>query len=205
MAAGCPERTVPLRPKSSVPARAIPDTPYDRIQFTQDTVDAEHLNRMQTAIQRALQRTSTNADTSVRSVQSQVDAIVEHGGGAGGGGAVSVKDGQEYASSLGSEEIAFQEPVNLGGIGAAALFLRAAVFVSSDSGTATFKAYLGGTLGSINGTLIGSTTASSATLTAKEITGAVPNPGGVSIFTLTIRSSAVNVAGVARRFNGTLS
>lgn len=205
MAAGCPESDAPLRPRSVVPPRQVPQSTYDRIQFTDEIVDAEHLNRMQNAIERALRRAASATDSAIREVTGDIETIIDHGGGVVGGGPVPVTDwGEEWISALGTEEIAIQVPVNLGGLTATIIALRAALFVRSDAGTATFRVYLGGTYGNIDGDLVATTTATSSTLTPKPLTGNIINPGGVSIVTVTIRSSGVGVVSAFNHFNGTL-
>jgi len=126
-------------------------------------------------------------------------------GGSGGGVLASFASSALVSTTSGSEfaapDLCF--PFLCAGITKPTLDIAAALYTASAGGTAQFHLRVGGVLGATGlpdaaGTLVGSTAQASSTFGKQEISGTIPNPGGIVLlkFTLQAGSAAAKVRGV---------
>jgi len=141
------------------------------------------------------------------------------GGGTGGGGSgggtvinnftinnllVPLVDTVEHADSSGAEVLIIQMPVDLTANPAATVTLDLSFMAGSAAGTATYRAYIGGTAGAIDGTLVGMNTRAAAPLAPIRINGSITNPGGVQFVKITIQSSGAAVDAFISNLTGVI-
>jgi hypothetical protein len=135
------------------------------------------------------------------------------GGGGGGGGTTIINntiinllqpivDTVEHADSSGAEVLVTQMPVDLTSNPATSVTLDIVFMAASASGTAIYRAYLGGTAGAIDGTLVGMNTRAGSSLAPIRISGPVANPGGVQFVKLTIQSSGSSIDAFSSELTG---
>ena len=113
--------------------------------------------------------------------------------GPAGAGGVSLPFGEFMGSSLGTEEFLDQVVVDFSLFVASTLAFELLARGASVSGTATLRMYVGGNYGVADGTLVGSTPITSASLASISISNSITNPTGVKPVKLTLQSSAGGV------------
>lgn len=125
-------------------------------------------------------------------------------GPAGGSARIPLVDWRPQADSSGGEVVAYQFTAALSGIAAGTLTLDVGFRAASAAGTATFRAYVGGTFGAVDGTLVGQVTRNGPSLIGVQIAGPVTNPTGIVPVKITIQSSGLGVEASADLLDGTL-
>lgn len=127
------------------------------------------------------------------------------GGGSGGGGGTTIinntiinvlvplVDTTEHADSSGAEVIVSRFMVDLASNPAATVTLNVSFLASSAAGTATFRAYVGGTAATIDGSLVGTATRAGVGMAIVGLTGAVANPATRVPVKITMQSSGAAV------------
>lgn len=126
-------------------------------------------------------------------------------GGTVGGTGIPIVDLQQHSDDSGAEVVTCQVPADLSMNVASTVTFAVAFLASSAGGTATYRAYLGGTPGLADGTFIAQATATGATLTPKTIVGTITNPDGVPMLKITMQSSALGVDATIDDLSGTLA
>ena len=111
------------------------------------------------------------------------------GGGTLGGMYVPLVDLQQHADDSGDEVIACQFTVDLTPNASPTIVVSASFLGSSESGTAVYRAYIGGSFGAVDGAYAGSAVRTAPGLVALSIAGAVTNPGGLVPVKITMQSS----------------
>lgn len=126
-------------------------------------------------------------------------------GGAGGGTIADFASSELVSTTLTSEwaspTLCF--PFLAIGIAKPTLNISAALYTASAGGTAQFRLRVGGVLGATGlpdaaGTLVGASAQASATFGQQQITGTIPNPGGIVLLKLTLQAgtAAAKVRGL---------
>lgn len=103
---------------------------------------------------------------------------------------VPFSDNNEHADDSGTEVVIAQFAVDLTPNPAGSVTFDVSFYASSAAGTATYRAYLGGTRDTVDGTLIGSVTQNVSPFGVKRIRAAVTNPAAAVPLKITIQSSA---------------
>lgn len=117
---------------------------------------------------------------------------------------VPLVDNREHADSTGDEVLVSQFSADLTPNPSASVTLDVSFLAASAAGTATYRIYVGGTIGAVDGTLIGSATRSVVTLAALRITGSLTNPHGMVPVKITMQSSGAGVDAVIDDLTGTI-
>lgn len=117
---------------------------------------------------------------------------------------VPLVDNQQHADSTGTEVLVSQFAVDLTPNPAGSVTLDVSFFASAATGTATFRAYVGGTVGAIDGTLVGAVTRNAAPFAALRIAGAVANTHTVVPVKITIQSNSVGISAAIDDLTGTI-
>jgi hypothetical protein len=131
------------------------------------------------------------------------------GGTGGGTSLVAVPSvplvlNEQHADSSGVEVLVAEWPADLTPNVAATVTLDIAFLASSATGTATYRAYVGGTVGTIDGTLVGSITRAASTLAPVTITGTIGNPRTTVLVKLTMQSSGAGSNAVIDEMTGSI-
>jgi hypothetical protein len=127
--------------------------------------------------------------------------IGEVGGGTGDTGGspgvgvplVPLVDIQEHGDDSGAEVVTSQFTADLTPMTGTSITLNVAFQASSQAGTATFRAFIGGSSLTPDGTLVGTATRTGTTLASIRLNGTIPNPGGIQLVKITMRSSGAGV------------
>lgn len=115
------------------------------------------------------------------------------GGGGGGGGTLDLSFPKRMGSNAGSAEVVGQLTIDFNLLPGGTITVDLTGYASSAAGTATIRLYVGGTSNTVDGTLVGSTTVSSASDTQIQIGTTMTNPTGVRLAKLVLVSSGAAV------------
>jgi phage baseplate assembly protein W len=110
-----------------------------------------------------------------------------------GGGGIELSTPSTVGSTLGSEELVEQLTVDFSVLSGGTLAVSLAGRALSGSGTATVRLYIGGTYGTIDGTMVCSATTTSASFAPVSASTTTPNPTGIQPVKFTIQSSGSGV------------
>lgn len=143
--------------------------------------------------------TPANTNTAPGSAAGATTIIVQEGsslpgppGPPGPGGSASwtgTLNPNGYADNSGAEVVVDHFDVNMAAL-ASTLTFELVGSVRSQSGTATFRARMGGSDGVADGTVVATITATSASFTQKNNSSSQTNPGGLQRIKITVESPA---------------
>jgi hypothetical protein len=137
------------------------------------------------------------------------DAGGGSGGDTGGSPAVGIPlvplvDIQQHGDDSGNEVLTSQFTADLTPMTGTTITLNIAFLAASQGGTATYRAYIGGTTGVIDGTPVGTATRTGSAFFAIRINGTIPNPGGMVPVKITMQSSGVGIDALQDDLTGVL-
>jgi len=140
------------------------------------------------------------------STEGDPGTIPDPGTGGSGSGVplVPLVDIQQHEDDTGIEVITSQFMADLTPNSAPNVTLNIAFLASSPVGTATYRAYVGGSPGVIDGTLMGTVTRGGAAFIALRINGVRSNPGGIVPVKITIQSSGAGQTAAIDDLTGVL-
>src|SRR6185295_14885998 len=136
------------------------------------------------------------------------------GGGVGGGTtiinntfvnyATALVDTEEHADPSGTEVVISEFAVNMDVNPGATVTLDLSFRAASASGTATYRAYVGGAFGALDGVLVNTRTRSASTFANVNMNGSIAKPSGIVPVKVTVQSSGAGVDAFIRDLTGSI-